>query len=53
MGKIKKTKEEVEKFLTQVKQLILDDEKIMINSFPWAGGRVNKTRQYMTEKGYC
>lgn len=51
MKVIIKTPEEVESFLKGVQELVCDDERTTINSAPWAGGRVNKTRQYMTETG--
>lgn len=46
-----KTKQEVKDFLNRVKKLASDAERTQINNNPWAGGKVNKTRQYMAETG--
>lgn len=51
MNKQIRAREEVENFLTEVKELSLCDELTIINSVVWANGRVNKTRQYMAETG--
>lgn len=51
VGRIIRPPDEVEGFLEKVRELLTDDEKVSINSGPWANGRVNKTRQYMAETG--
>lgn len=51
MEKEIKSREEVECFLKDMKELSLDNEKVRINSGQWADGKVNKTRLYMAETG--
>lgn len=51
MEKMIKEPEDVEAFLEKVQEILLTEEKVNINSAPWAGDRVNKTRQYMAETG--
>lgn len=51
MGEYKKDKEEVQKFLDQVKELLAKPDSVQINIVPWKGNRVNKTLAYMAETG--
>lgn len=45
-----KSKEEVNTFLNQVKACLADESLWIINDGSWAGGRVNKTQEFLAEK---
>lgn len=51
MAKYQKTKDEVNRFLEDVKAIILKGANVQINNKPWKGNRVNKTLTYMAETG--
>lgn len=51
MAKYRKTKDEVNRFLEDVKAIILKGTNLQINNKPWKGNRVNKTLTYMAETG--
>ena len=51
MAKYKKSEEEVQRFLDNVRTLISGGTNIQINCAPWKGNRVNKTLAYMAETG--
>lgn len=46
-----KDRQEVQEFLSKAKYLISEGTNVQLNCMPWAGGRVNKTQQYMAETG--
>lgn len=50
MAGYQKDKEEVQRFLDHVKDIILKGKNIHINNLPW-NNRVNKTLAYMAETG--
>lgn len=51
MAKYQKNMEEVNEFLSKVKNLISKGTNVLINNKLWSGNRVNKTLAYMTETG--
>lgn len=51
MSKYTKEKKEVQKFLDNVKSIVLSGSNIIINNLPWKGNKVNKTLDYMAETG--
>ncbi len=50
MARIPKISCQVEEFLEQAKEIMKNEECVIINNEEWADGRENKTRTFMTEK---
>ncbi|MCI9003933.1 MAG: type II toxin-antitoxin system MqsR family toxin [Lachnospiraceae bacterium] len=51
MENCQKTVSEVRQFLENVKRLLFQKGKVIVNNRPWANGKVNKTLAYMAETG--